>query len=320
MANLSALIQTRSTVSSEEDNLAAGSIIYFTENLSSGGGYTCYAQWCACSAGNLVVEIWGTSGSASMTCCCGFTMPGNPGAYSKRTIRANQGTCVCFCIGHPCGSPNTQINCGEPTMLCVKNNNAGNFCMCAEGGAGGWGFCIDGSSSMACCFVSGQALCNTLTAGCGWVCNTCSGRHNAQAYGGDINCPGGYSKVYFGHCNPCCTNCWYAMVKTSAGIYGTEPAEIRQMYDYCRQDRTSGQYGFIETLALAGKQPQQGGHVKGCWAGSQYCGCYNMNMCTTQFGVGIPGPAGIPCSNNKNYGSKGGAGAVKITFLSDNAT
>lgn len=317
MANLSTLIQARSTAgSTPETNLADGSIIWFTANTSDGVPYPCYAQWNAPSAGRIIVEIWGAAGSAGRTCCCGASMPGNPGAYARRETNVSSNTCVCFCIGMPCSSPTDTINCSTQTMLCVSNNSAGDtFCMCAQGGAGGWGYCINGGS-MACCFVSGQSLCNTLSNGCGWVCNTCSGRHNAQAYGGTINCPGGYSKMYFGHCNPCCVNCMYSLVKTSAGVFGTDPSEIRHSQDWCRMCCGAGEVmPMIQAVAAGSRQPQQGGHLQGNWFSTQYCGCYQTHMCMTMFGVGIPAPGTGMRDNGRSMGSKGGMGAVKINFI-----
>ena len=316
MANLSDLIEARTTAGGEESNLAAGSIIYATENNRS-PSFECYVQWCACAAGKIIVEIWGAAGSSSRVCCCGISLPGNPPAYAKKEIAVNQGTCVCWCIGHPCGSGDNQINCSDPTMLCVKNNNAGNFCMCAEGGRGGYGICHNGSSSAACCFVSGWSFCNTLTNGCGWICNYCSGLFIPNAYGGDVNCPGQYSRLYLGSCSSGSTQCWFAEVKTAAGIFGTCPATIQQRNDCC-DERTGGQQNpYIQAIAVTSKQPQMGGHVNGCWFGSQVCGCYEMSMCTQAYGPGIPGPSLIPCSNNKNHGAKGGAGAVKINFIAN---
>lgn len=317
MANLSTLIQARTTAGSEpETNLADGSIIWFTHNSTDGSAFPCYVQWNAPSTGRIIVEIWGAAGSAGRTCCCGAGMPGNPGAYAKRETTVSGGTCVCFCIGMPCSSPDNNMNCSNATMLCVSNNStAAAFCMCAQGGAGGYAYCISGSS-MACCFVSGQSLCNTLSSGCGWVCNTCSGRHNAQAYGGTINCPGGYSKKYFGHCNPCCVNCYYDLVKTSAGVFGTEPSELRVQHDWCKMCCGAGEVvPMINAVAAASKQPQQGGHLQGSWFSTTYCGCYETHMCQTMYQVGVPAPSTAMRDNARAQGSKGGAGAVKINFI-----
>jgi len=317
MANLSTLIEARSTAgSTPETNLAEGSIIWFTANTTDGTPYPCYAQWKAPSNGRVIVEVWGAAGSSSRVCCCGASMPGNAGAYSRRETPVSTNTCICFCVGMPCTSPSNQIECSEATMLCVSNNSAGDtFCMCAQGGAGGYGMCISGSS-IACCFVSGQTLCNSLSSGCGWVCNTCSGRHNATAYGGTTNIQGGYSKQYFGHCNPCCVNCHYSLVKTSAGVFGTEPSEIRHSIDWCRQCCGGGDVmPMINAVTSASKQPQQGGHLQGSWFSTIYCGCYQSHMCQTMYGTGIPAPGAGMRDNGRAQGSKGGMGAVKINFI-----
>ena len=106
MANLSTLIQARSTAgSTPETNLAEGSIIWFTANTTDGTPYPCYAQWKAPSNGRVIVEVWGAAGSSSRVCCCGASMPGNAGAYSRRETPVSTNTCICFCVGMPCTSP-----------------------------------------------------------------------------------------------------------------------------------------------------------------------------------------------------------------------
>jgi len=73
----------------EETNLETGTIYMYTEGTTYtpysnqyGGGFC----WNAPCYGCAVIEVWGAGGSAARIACCGFAIPGNSGAYSKKTI------------------------------------------------------------------------------------------------------------------------------------------------------------------------------------------------------------------------------------------
>jgi hypothetical protein len=73
----------------EETNLETGTIFMYTEgttyspySTNAGGGFC----WKAPTYGCAVIEAWGAGGSAGKVACCGYGLPGNSGAYAKKSI------------------------------------------------------------------------------------------------------------------------------------------------------------------------------------------------------------------------------------------
>lgn len=75
-----------------ETNLETGTIFMYTEGTTyspyatnagvTGGGFC----WKAPTYGCAVIEAWGAGGSAGKIACCGYGLPGNSGAYAKKSI------------------------------------------------------------------------------------------------------------------------------------------------------------------------------------------------------------------------------------------
>ena len=73
----------------EESNLETGTIFMYTEGTvvppyatNAGNGFC----WKAPTYGCAVIEAWGAGGSAGKVACCGYGLPGNSGAYAKKSI------------------------------------------------------------------------------------------------------------------------------------------------------------------------------------------------------------------------------------------
>jgi len=74
----------------EETNLETGTIYHFGEGTVYEAGYSSqYGTnmcWKAPDYGCAIIEAWGAGGSGARIACCGFALPGNAGAYSKKSI------------------------------------------------------------------------------------------------------------------------------------------------------------------------------------------------------------------------------------------
>ena len=104
-----------------EEHLERGRIHVFTP----GNNYTNYSIcWRAPAKGTAVVEIWGAGGSGAKMCCCGGGLPGNAGAYSKRTIQVNTNCFICGSVGFSCGNSDSLCfrGCSDPTQICWSGN------------------------------------------------------------------------------------------------------------------------------------------------------------------------------------------------------
>ena len=209
MASLATLLSTRLAGVVEETNLETGKIYTYV----SGKTYEtlrCNFCWSAPSAGTVTVEIWGAGGSGARQCCCGIGIPGNAGAYSKKTYTTAADGYICGILGVSCGNANSLCFRGCSTATCIQlcSGTGGTCtCMCAMGGRGGWVRCNPGSGSNFCCLGNQFSLPKTNIGGggCGIVCNY-EVNSTAIAYGGDVNIEGAISCAHFYHCNGSC-NC-----------------------------------------------------------------------------------------------------------------
>ena len=332
MASLTTLLKNKySFFVGNEQNLERGEIYsYYPGNHYT--NFRCHVCWVPPRAGCARIEIWGAGGSGAEMCCCGGGLPGNPGAYSTKCIRIEQAdidggaSFVCGVIGFSCGNSSDLCHRGrsEPTQICWFGNNQQDGCMCAQGGKGGYSYCSTGTS-LYCCFVAGGFCGNRVgNDGCGVVCNYKGAADTdwcAQAYGGDINCYGGFSCARFERCQPNC-NCGKIMIlRIPAGMWSECGGEIHYAVDQngrrYRHSGAGGHMGATHPLNLMGRNPTQGSAYSACWTGNTSCGCYEWNGCTAFMPAGIPGQGATPCDGVRDHAHRGGHGMIRIRFIAD---
>ena len=317
MATLSTLLASKFTVL--ESNLEQGRIWVYA-NGSEYHTLWCGFCWIAPGPGTVIVEAWGAAGSGARMCCCGYGLPGNAGAYSKKTFTTNTGCTITGCLGMSCGNSGTMCfrGCSTPTMLCWVGATS-NGCICAQGGKGGVSFCST-STAAWCCFY-GNSWCGTcLGPGCGIICNYCNSSWIACGYGGDVNCCGGFGCMAYTNCDSGASwICGYTQhIPLSPGLAGDSGAVLVGQPDGdTGSSKWSGQgmTQALHSLNVAGKNSVRGGIWASCWAGAGSCGCYESNGCGTFMPVGVPGAGASPCGEVRDGGVRGGHGAVKITFI-----
>jgi hypothetical protein len=151
--------------------------------------------WCPPSAGIAVIEVWGAGGSGARMCCCGWSIPGNAGAYSRKTICFSQRqsccTFVCGVADHACRESNLCFKgCSRPGVACWRVGDSSHLCcipgigssaplagvpcdgcICSQGARGGISMCTTGESGW-CCYMC-HWFCGTKLANenCGLICN-----------------------------------------------------------------------------------------------------------------------------------------------------
>lgn len=317
MANLSTLLQNKQTIAQiSETNLDQGQVFVFYAGRQD-NNFRCELCWSAPSDGVAYIEIWGASGSSARLCCCGIGVPGNPGAYAKKTMTFTAGQRI---------SGNVGLSCGNSSQICFRGCScwtglnlcgAECTCMCAEGGLGGRSLQVDGNGSPYCCAVAaGLFGTNVGNAGCGIICNYGSGFFLPSAYGGDVNCSGQFSCLEVGHCNASCWCCHKQHIRTSAGVYSSCPSTIVATGDNAIS--LTGMYvdSFFQGVSGTSASPTFGSHYRYCWNSGQYCGCYEAQGCSNMIPVGIPAPGATGCANVRDHGLRGGHGGVKIRFVS----
>ena len=327
MPRLSAFLPTKNTnFPPAEQNLEQGRIFLFTSGNQFGNAY-CSFCWKPSSAGIAQIEIWGASGSSAKMCCCGFGLPGNPGAYSKKTIRVTTSSYVCGMNGKACANADDLCfrGCSDPTGLCwndaVDSAGVAGGCMCAQGGRGGTSICSTTPSGWCCFFANG--FCGTQSAGvdnCGLICNYFNGSWRACAYGGDFNCCGGHSCVAFFGCLPMCVCLWPQHLAVSPGIISTCGAVVHFGTETDNEFSNWSGQGFHQSLSAVGaasRWPSMGVPFATCWGFSGGCGCYNDNSCIRSNPVGFPGAMPLPCPGVRDHGSTGGDGAIRIKFIAN---
>lgn len=334
MASLSTLVKKYNNYTLNEDNLERGHVSLITH----GSPFACAKEeihWRFHCVGTAIIEVWGASGSVGLNCCCSIGMPGNPGAYAKKTVCVDSNTYVCVCIGRSCenGAAMCFRGCSGPTKIyiCSERGNLGGagdagycVCICAEGGMGGPHHCQSPGQAWSAQYVA-EGYCftdNGGSGGCGMMCNY-GGTHThiPQAYGGDFNCPGGISCMCANSCDAGVGGfrCFTGFVKTSAGIYGPEPRTI--CYHHGCQTSTPGHYdgynSFTDNLMRNRTHPTAGQNFYYPCNSAQWCGCYEDVGCGNYLGHGIPGWGGVSCPGVRSHSSRGGYGAVRIRFIRD---
>ena len=306
------------TVTAGETNLEKGRVYSFVEGSSRSKFYTGGFCWCAPATGTAVIEVWGAGGSAAKMCCCGFGLPGNSGAYSKKTIQVTAGSWVCGCNGWSCGNDVLcSRGCSEPTMVCWCTTQSSG-CMCAQGGMGGTAICSTTPSAICCYCANSYCVTNTGT-NCGIVCNwgPGAGTWMACGFGGDINCCGQINCVDFRGCYPSCPCQTAQQIYVPAGFISTGGAYVR--FNGITGDGQSNWSGqglapLLGVINFASKQPTQGGPHATCWSGKLSCGCYEDHQCQFWLPIGVGSPGVNPCGGVRDHGLRGGQGAVRIKF------
>jgi len=305
----------------DEENLERGHIYSYTP----GTDYNNFCQgicWIAPANGTAVIEIWGAGGSGAEMCCCGFGLPGNPGAYAKKTISIQAGCYICGYVGKPCGNADDLCfrGCSQATCLCWRGNSGTGGCMCAQGGRGGTSICSTTPSGYCCFRANSFCVTRTNNNHCGIVCNYRESDWHACAYGGDINMGGCFSCVSFFGCHPSCP-CyfhWHLAVPPAqfakCGGLVTFNTENNNGFS---QWSGHGMHQHIYALNALSRTPEKGTPWAYCWGAGKGCGCYNNEGCSSHVPIGHPGMGPFPCPQVRDHGRKGGDGAIRIRFIED---
>lgn len=314
-----------SVPSRAETGIEKGEVYFFTPGIShsQGADYTQFC-WNSPGTGTAVVEVWGASGGGGMMCCCGAAIPGNPGGYSKKTIKVNGSSFICGIAGES-AELETQIccrDCSGFSEICYSGLGAAGT-ICAMGGRGGIALCADGGKSVFCCFVCNGYSYSWLSdsnagPGCGTVCNHCSAVDwSARAFGGDINRTGGFSCLTLLNCNHG-VGCYLMYhVKTAPGVFSEDGAVITFSSDqdtrYARGEAAA--YGpFFFALSSASRHPSQGIPYMPCWY-NRHLGCNVALGRNPYVPFGVPGMTSSACSGQRTIGLRGGHGAVRIQYI-----
>lgn len=324
MANLSTILADRipqtvlDTVnaSATETNLKDGKTWSYTPAYRD-GGFARDIVWVAPGTGTAIVEIWGPGGSGAGGCCCFGGIPGNAGAYVKKTVTVAANDYVCSVIGISCGNASTICfrGCGTATCTRICTAAGGCICLCAMSGIGGYNIC-NPSSSIYCCFIANGFCFTNLGAGCGIICNNAGLNTQGQAYGGDINCPGCLSCMTFWICNVT-NNPNLVHIAYPAGIFSDSQGWLVFEDSSCYSDVNWSSI-VPYSQAMSAMNGQSMGFTQGatihCWSTGQ-CGCYCETGCYPFQPPGMPGASGPIRAGQNGRGQRGGHGAMKITFI-----
>jgi|SaaInl5LU_22_DNA_1037371.scaffolds.fasta_scaffold00345_12 hypothetical protein len=334
MASLSELLRTRQTAEGIETNLQPGDVFYFNPGTGTSNSFApgVSRSWTPTRTGSAVIEVWGASGSAGKQCCCGNGVGGNPGAYSKKVFTSvTPSDTFTMVLGQSCA--NNQLcykGVSEPTLFCWTVDGTPGV-ICAQGGNGGTSACSTSSQPMMCCLASVGCLCKmnfesqsapyeSIGAGCGMVCNyrcDVTGGCIATACGGDINKDGGFSCTSFHHCQGCCMCYVTHHVRTSPGIFSQDGNLINIVME-CGEgySRVSGNgiHQLMSGLNNLSRHPVHGMPPSPCWS-NRRCSCYEDTLCSSWLPHGVPGIPSTPCNDVRDYGFRGGHGAVRITLI-----
>lgn len=322
MATLSDLLaQKADTYSVGELNLEQGEIYSF---VSGNQNNNFAVDWCWQSQGRLgtaVLEIWGAGGSSSRQCCCAAGLPGNSGAYSKKTFDVDGSSYITGVSGRACINSSELCcrGCSEPTSICCYVGASENGCMCAEGGIAGMSYCTCTISPYCRFLCEGYCTTRLSNDNCGLVCNHYDGYWVANAYGGDTNCDGRISCMSFLGCYGNCNCCHHQHVAGPAGMFSNKGVILTFTHDSdnAAYGGQSGQGSIQFQAAVRGvsRQPSGGWDLKRCWNGFTSCGCYEANGCYSFIPYGFGAPAPTMCSGMRDVGTAGGVGMTRIKFI-----
>lgn len=201
----------------------------------------------------ITFEIWGAGGGGAGTCCCMWGIPGQNGAWAKKTVTGNLGGCVYQMFAGYAGCCSPAPSCGyRGCQTWVTGYGLSNFC--AEGGYGGCTWC----------FPWGNV-------GCGFY-NPISGCC-ACYFGADCGVSGCHG---FWHTGLCDANaCYYKdMMPIPAGFISSDRTFVAVRKEARNSVPNWHQYksamGFIGGNSL--KPPGGGGSGSASDGGNCYCG------------------------------------------------
>ena len=326
MPNLSTLLTNRVAPTRGTEELRLGSIFYFSQASTAAqicNNYMCNYCWRSPGTGCAVIELWGAGGNSGHMCCCsGGSLPGNAGAYSRRTVPVTASSYVCGWVGcstNPQGGV-CAVGCSGCSVACLYNISTSNCLMISQGGAGGFAFCSSGTASPFCCFA-GNAWCNTQYSGCcGIICNIGGilgiSSNGACACGGDLNVNGAISCIELlpGQCQYYPDGILYTHA-LPAGLFSTQQSCIRYTGG---PDSSPGYTTSNRWPAMMQLSNMAGSNVSPniCWGNAVDCACYESTSCIPSFPPGVPGTGVFVCGGMRATPARGGHGAVKITFYS----
>lgn len=319
MSNLSNLIKTRSEIIKGNAGINVETISVFEQgaNCVSSLSSLCCRDYCTSVTGcqNITIEIWGSAGRSESSCCCGISLPGNPGAYVRKDLT---GFCGWICTNAPLSDKSASFTtgttrCEAAQVIVCDITNACCYCLCAETGFNGRSFCFTGTSPYACMKASGYCGTDCVNTDCGIICNISGVELPAQGYGGDINCNGGFSCIVFNNIDPTSIeNC--VVVESSPNIINAKGTKIigRASSSGCK----SGMFaeGLYESVSSYGQMLNRGQVACYCWTGEQWCSCYNSRGCEFMMPPGIPGASSSVCGGSQDFGQSGGPGKIIIRF------
>jgi hypothetical protein len=321
MANLTTLLNQRNQVYNRGvETTKNGTSYYFTFTDTATG--LCQFCWPSPGTGCAVVETWGSSGGGGRMCCCaGPGVPGNPAGYSRKYIRVCGSSYICGWAG--CSTQPVDLcygGRGNCSVACIFNSGD-NGCVRAEAGFGGWSRCTTSTSQFCCMGACLFCLTQIGSTGCGIVCNY-RGPNTAVcavASAGDTNIAGGISCTRYHTCFNCQTLGYEHTLAISPGIHSQDTSSFVRfnrnrlpMFFGCCGGTSGRMDGNLAVRPMIGLLPQ----FYPCWSGANRdCGCYEFMSCYYN-GSGVPGIGGVPCSGVRSNPSRGGHGAVKITFYS----
>lgn len=324
MATLSDLVKAKQAIySSGENNLETGEIYAITEGNQCHKFIEDFCWTTKGRTGSVVLEIWGAGGSSSRQCCCAAGLPGNSGAYSKKTFDVDGSSYITGCIGFAnlCSGDQALCcrGCSEATRVCCFVGVGVDGSMCAEGGISGMSYCTC-TISPYCRFLC-EGYCTTRLANdnCGLVCNHYDGYHIATASGGDINCDGRISCMSFLGCYGNCVCCFIQHVSGPAGQFSKKGVTVSFTHDSANVSvpGTPGQGAvhFMAAVRGVSRNPAGGWFPQMCWNGMASCGCYEAHGCYSYIPYGFGAPAPTICSSVRDVGTAGGAGMTRIKFI-----
>jgi len=327
MASISNLIKTREAVANGTrivDNFPSPTFITADSNLLEGSIYTYNSGcstinfcWEAPANGTAIIEVWGSSGSAAGINCCGIGVPGNPGAYAKKTVELVSGSYICGNVARSPNPPNCDGSTRCATSISICNNGIECSCMCAQGGKVGPAICEAGTGAALTCFQSARSLCVTDEgAGCGVVCNYSTAADLAIAYGGDTNIDGAFSCLRLNTCSGTAFASHCNFVALSGGIVSSKPTVIKSLFDSSCGSGSSYQ-GFFSALGQTGQWMTANNTLDYTWADDALCVCYANISSMRYLQAGVPAPGASACSSVDDNGFSGGPGLVKIRFINN---
>jgi hypothetical protein len=327
MATLKQLVEAKlDQIEYDETNLEKGRVWAYSPSTEYNDFNKCFC-WIAPSRGQVIIDIWGAGGSGARMCCCGFGLPGNPGAWSRKCICVDTGCIICGTVGKACNNADTLCfrGCSEASCICWfgRNQHSGaavDGCMCAQGGRGGTSYCST-TTGPYCCFTAGNFCSTAFGSSCGMVCNFGPGTGSccAESYGGDINKRGGFSCVSFmGNNGSSCPCSQHVHVAIPPGFFGCEGAVVTHGLEADNgfsQWSGMGFHQFIHGLNALNRSPARGIPATYCWVSSRACGCYDTQGCIPRMPPGTGGGAAQPCPDVRDNGWLGGWGLVRINFI-----